>query len=357
MELVDRYLQAVRFWLPKDQKKDIIAELSEDLHAQIEEQESTLGRPLTKDEVEDLLRRRGAPILVASKYLPQQSLIGPVFFPIYRFVIKVVLLVYMIPWLVTLVLGLAARVFDPSGSGSHAWTMMLSKFSNGAWTGGFTALGIVTLVFAVLERIPPSSNPLLNFQPRKLPPVRNPNHIPRTSSLFEIAAQIVFVVWMIFNLNTTLLVDQPGFRIQLAVLVDQPGFRILLSPTWRSFYWAFIVLALLQAALSAANLKYPYWTYLRATLRLLSDAAGAAIFCWLLKANMFAEFLLTDTNNHKSAQLATAVNLWLSRSVPYAIVICLAIIAYDVYRILRHSANSEHLRTQQTSISGTMSKG
>ena len=357
MELVDRYLQAVRFWLPKDQKKDIIAELSEDLHAQIEEQESTLGRPLTKDEVEDLLRRRGAPILVASKYLPQQSLIGPVFFPIYRFVIKVVLLVYMIPWLVTLVLGVAARVFDPSGSSSHAWTTMLSKFSNGAWTGGFTALGIVTLVFAILERIPPSSNPLLNFQPRKLPPVRDPNHIPRSSSLFEVAAQIVFVLWMIFNLHTTLLVNQPGFRIQLAVLVDQPGFRILLSPTWRSFYWAFLILALIQGVLSAANLKYPYWTHVRATLRLLSDAAGAALFCWMLKANMFTEFLLTDASNHKSAQLAPMVNLWLSKSVPFAIVVCLAIIAFDIYRILRHSENSAHLPTSQTSISGNMSKG
>ena len=39
MELIERYLQAVQFWLPKEQKADIIAELSEDLHAQIEERE------------------------------------------------------------------------------------------------------------------------------------------------------------------------------------------------------------------------------------------------------------------------------------------------------------------------------
>ena len=32
MELLDRYLQAVRFWLPKAQQQDIIAELSSDLH-------------------------------------------------------------------------------------------------------------------------------------------------------------------------------------------------------------------------------------------------------------------------------------------------------------------------------------
>jgi hypothetical protein len=37
MELIDRYLQAVKFWLPKQQKLDIIAELSEDIYAQIEE--------------------------------------------------------------------------------------------------------------------------------------------------------------------------------------------------------------------------------------------------------------------------------------------------------------------------------
>ena len=36
-ELLERYLQAVRFWLPKAQQEDILAELSEDLRSQIEE--------------------------------------------------------------------------------------------------------------------------------------------------------------------------------------------------------------------------------------------------------------------------------------------------------------------------------
>jgi len=33
MELIDRYLQAVRFWLPKSQH-DLALELAEDLHSQ-----------------------------------------------------------------------------------------------------------------------------------------------------------------------------------------------------------------------------------------------------------------------------------------------------------------------------------
>ena len=44
MELLDRYLQAVRFWLPRKQQDDIIAELGDDLRSQIEEREASLGR-------------------------------------------------------------------------------------------------------------------------------------------------------------------------------------------------------------------------------------------------------------------------------------------------------------------------
>jgi hypothetical protein len=59
-DLLDRYLHAVRFWLPKSQQQDIVAELSEDLHAQIEEQESALKRPLNESELEAILKRCGS---------------------------------------------------------------------------------------------------------------------------------------------------------------------------------------------------------------------------------------------------------------------------------------------------------
>jgi len=42
MDLLHRYLQAVGFWLPAKQKHDIIAELSGDLHSQIDEKEAAL---------------------------------------------------------------------------------------------------------------------------------------------------------------------------------------------------------------------------------------------------------------------------------------------------------------------------
>src|ERR1043166_7645287 len=98
MELIERYLQAVKFWLPKEQKQDIIAELSEDIYSQVEEKESALGRKLNHLEVEGILLQRGRPVLVANRYQPQRYLIGPVLFPIYTFVLKMIALGYLLPW-------------------------------------------------------------------------------------------------------------------------------------------------------------------------------------------------------------------------------------------------------------------
>jgi hypothetical protein len=116
MELVDRYLQAVKFWLPKTRRQDIIAELAEDIRSQIEEKEAELGRALNEDESSALLKRRGRPFSVAERYLPQRSLIGPGLFPIYALSLKIVGLAYLIPWLLV---WLFLVVFVPSYRSAH----------------------------------------------------------------------------------------------------------------------------------------------------------------------------------------------------------------------------------------------
>ena len=85
-ELIDRYLQAVRFWLPKAHRQDdLIAELGEDLRCQIEDKETELGHPLDKAEMAAILKRCGSPMMVAGRIAPQRHLIGPALFPIYEF--------------------------------------------------------------------------------------------------------------------------------------------------------------------------------------------------------------------------------------------------------------------------------
>jgi len=93
MELLDRYLQSVKFWLPKAQQDDILKELNENIRSQMEDKEGELGRPLSEAEQSAILKRHGHPILVASRYWDRQHLIGPALFPIYWFVLRLVLVI------------------------------------------------------------------------------------------------------------------------------------------------------------------------------------------------------------------------------------------------------------------------
>lgn len=72
MELIDRYLQAVGFWLPRKQRQDILAELAEDLQSQIEEKEAGLNRKLSEAELESLLKEPGCancPVIAVAVFL------------------------------------------------------------------------------------------------------------------------------------------------------------------------------------------------------------------------------------------------------------------------------------------------
>jgi hypothetical protein len=305
MELIERYLQAVKFWLPKQQKDDIIAELSEDIHAQIEEQEMQLGHKLTEAELEAFLKRRGRPVVVANRYLPQQYLIGPLLFPVYRFVLKIVALCYLLPWLLV---ALGLKIWMPPAAHSIPGSFLFTALF---------ALSAVTIVFAILERAHARSNFLENWTPRKLPPVRNPNLIPRSDSSAELVINLLMFVWW-------------------ASYMYAPGF-VVLAPLWAWFFWGFLVLTLANAALAAVNLMYPHWTGWRAALRLATDCAAGALFCWLMKADVLAGISVAGLTAERAAELTSAINGWMEKSFPIAVAVCVVIAAVDGYRVLRVS--------------------
>ena len=68
MELLERYLQAVRAYLPKSQQEDILKELGENLRAQVEDKESALGRALNEDELAAVLKKHGHLLFVVMRY-------------------------------------------------------------------------------------------------------------------------------------------------------------------------------------------------------------------------------------------------------------------------------------------------
>jgi hypothetical protein len=318
MELLERYLQAVKFWLPKEQKQDILAELSEDLRSQIEDRETELGRKLNEAEIEAVLRERGRPLLVANRYQPQQHLIGPVLFPVYRFVLRIVALCYLLPW----VLVWIGMIFSATYRAQHVnWIQALASTWGTLWVTAIMAVGAVTIVFALLERAQTKSRFLENWNPRKLPPVRDPNQIKRSASIGELVGNFALIVWISYLSSRSILIGT--------------DIRITLSPAWTYFFCGFLSLAIFNLALSGVNLMRPYWTGLRATLRLVTDGLGCALFCWFLKANIVAEIAIHGVSPETAQRIRDGANLAMARSFAMAVIFCVVMVAIDVHRIIR----------------------
>ena len=328
MELLNRYLHAIKFWLPRGQQEDIAAELSEDIRSQIEEQEAKLGRKLNDFDVASILKERGRPLVVANRYLPQQYLIGPVLFPVYRLVLAIVALCYLAPWLLVRV-GLI--ILDPSYRSARSVLTDIARAWPSFWTVSFFAIGAVTTVFAILERVQSKKKFLENWDPLKLPPVRDPNRIPHLNSIIELAANFVFAVWWV-----------TGAWSQF--IFDRAGVRIVLAPAWRGFFWAFLAIALANIALAAVNLSRRYWTLLNAGIRLVLDSAGAVAFCWLLKAHLVAEISAPQLSPAHAAEISHAINTYMARAFPFAALACVIIVGFsDVPRLIRLRAGPARL--------------
>lgn len=317
MDLINRYLQAVRFWLPRRQQDDMIAELSEDIRSQMEERSRALGRPLTEGELEELLRQRGSPIMVANRYLPQQSLIGPLLFPIYRFVVIVVSVVLLVP----IFLGWLVTMLSPGFGADRSahWLSVVGLTWSHLWTGWFAAMGIVTLVFAILERTHAQLHILESWNPRKLPPVRHPSLIPRSTSAIELAVNLAVLLWWSVNMAAP-------FSFHVGAL------HILFSAQWAIFFWATLALTVANAVMASINLVRPFWTTARITARLLIDIVGAAFFCWLLRANIVAAVVSPTFTPEKALAVTQSMNQWLARLFPWAVVVCILVAAANLWR-------------------------
>lgn len=252
MQLLDRYLHAVRFWLPKAQQQDIIAELSEDLHSQIEDKHAELGRPLHDAELEAILRRCGPPIMVASRYCPQTQLIGPALFPLYQFVMKLVLLWTLVPVFVVIV-G-PAMIFQAT----NRWGAVIETIST-LWTAEFAAAGIITLIFAIIERTQSTLKLFDKWDLRSLPPAPKTKQPPtRTQTVFEFICGGLGLLWL-------LAIPQYPF------LILGPAAAFLqLAPMWHSVFVPMVLLSAAGLARQCVSLMRPQWDWFPPAARLLT---------------------------------------------------------------------------------------
>jgi len=256
MELLDRYLQAVRKYLPLRRQDDIIAELRANMESQIEDSESELGRSLTQGEFDDFLRKMGHPMVVASRYQPQQYLIGPTMFPMYVYVLRLALL-----W-AFIVCMIVAAVVTPltNGTGGAVVEALFRTpgilIQTAAW---------ITLVFAAFEfartRYPnvcPQIEGLnKSWNPSTLPPLEKDSlreGKPRSfaQAVAEIIFSVLFLGWVLLIPHYPFLLLGPG----VAILHVSP---YQLAPIWWTFFGWIVALGIMQIVAKCIDLARGSW--------------------------------------------------------------------------------------------------
>lgn len=267
-ELLDRYLHAVSFWLPKSQQADIIAELSVDLRSQVEDKEAELGHTLDEDEIMAILKRCGSPIMVASRYRPQTSLIGPVLFPIYQFVLKVVLLWILVP---SFILIIAPALILTSADHVGAFVRTLGTL----WTSIFTTAAVITLVFAVLERTGAKLELENKWGKCSLPPLPTPRP-PQAPSTTHTIFEMVFALGGILYLLAV-----PHYPFLL--IGPLAGF-LKPAPMWSVFYGPLVGLAVLSLVRHFIILARPQWTWFSPAAQLFGTALGLVLVKFVIDA-------------------------------------------------------------------------
>jgi hypothetical protein len=262
MDWIERYLEAVRFALPKSQQEDIIRELRDSILSQMDERESALGRGLSEDEQLELLKRLGSPTQLASRYRPPRALIGSAILPIYAKVLKAALMIALFVVAATSI-GIAAAG-RPLGDSLHA----LVNYPNLA----ITIFAWVTLAFAGLEFFGAKLCVSDRWDPRQLPPLTKGHRPPSRAELItQFLIQTIFAVWWLTGLHYQQLIFGPGIEF------------LHFGPIWLSLFPLFLLAAIVDISFTGGMLFNPQWNRGRRVSRVVMSALGLIIMLILLK--------------------------------------------------------------------------
>ncbi|HZD46850.1 MAG TPA: hypothetical protein VE109_12305 [Acidobacteriaceae bacterium] len=273
--LIDRYLYAVSRYLPAQRHDDLLTELAANLHSEMEDKAAALGRPLTEEEQADVLRHHGPPLVVAARYQPQRSLIGPEIFPFYAFTVK-----RLLPLVIGVnLLAQAAAVLFGSAQVPIAQRFHFGSVLHDLIYAALMFLVTITVAFALIEVYEVNFRKKLEqhkWDPRKLPKAQPVLHDGPRHPWADAIASAFFLAWLLSFPRFPVLMFGPYVAWHLL--------NIDLPVIWHQFYWIIIAFNAIQLASKVALLARPvrrYYHLIDSVIHLL----GIGAIAFLLRAH------------------------------------------------------------------------
>jgi hypothetical protein len=278
MELLDRYLEAVRRHLPWKRQDDIIAELKANLEDQLEEREASLGRPMTSAEAQEWVRQLGPPFQMAARYQPQQYLIGPGLFPIFRYVLRLGLMWCFILYCIASAVDIVVNSLSPDAVVRAVFHLPAVLMITAAW---------ITLAFAIYEflsvtnphRFPNLAEAWSRWLPEHLPPMppkaaagRKPNTY--ANAVAQLVVGFIVLFWLLLVPQHPYLMFGPG-----AMYLHASPYQ--LAPVWWTFYWWIIAINCIHQLWRIYDLLTGAWEYRNVMQHMVVSALGL-VPCYLV---------------------------------------------------------------------------
>jgi hypothetical protein len=308
MDLLERYLAEVRRNLPRRDADDIVAELRDLLLARAEEQEEAAG---TVD-WNALLRGFGHPLVIAARYRRHQWLIGPELYPFYLHFLKII---------VTIVIAVTAGFALVKGA---LWAadpgQAIAGFLGSLWWGAASAIGSVTIVFALIERFGGTSlKHVGRWKPIDLPEL-NAAQPSIYESVFEVTAGILILLWWIG------LIPTPQFG---------GSFRLVAAPVWQTLFWPVAGLMVLQLGFNLVRWLRPRWMAIRGILGAINAAAAIILAAVVYRAGTWITVVPTTMVEAEAASLQSALDLAFRIAIVVVLIVWLLNFGAELWRTLR----------------------
>ena len=335
-ELFERYLQAVRTYLPRRGRGDIVAELRANLEAQREEREAELGRPLTEGEMVDWLKELGPPLEMASRYHAPRYLIGPAIFPLYWWVLRLAAFCASLVYAISIIVRVIFESHGPDWVAGQIFQYPAILITVAAW---------VTAAFAILqfvsERYPEKCPDLVaskaTWSPASLPPLEKelpPGSKPRsfTAAVAELVAHFFVLVWILLIPTYPFLLMGPG----AAILQHSPVRPAQVLWLW---YWTIVGLNILQLVWQGISFLAGTWRIRTGAQRLVLKGMELLPLLILLTAPGHVYF---EANAAEAARMPAGIDLaTVNRWLLFAVVAisCLVVIQFgrDLWKANRVS--------------------
>ncbi len=311
MTMIQTYLSHLRSYLPDSLKQEVSDELEASLLARQEEMEESLERPLTEVEQAELLKQLGHPMKVAAAYLPEQQLIGPELFPMYKKAIEYGLAIFVgltlllsIPGIIEsnrLISGAIAIVFD-------------------AIDTAIVVFALITLAFYWLPTNQKTLDFLYAWSPENLTAKHARLSISRLESIFEALVYGIFFAWWI-NL----------IQFPSEVTVDDTRLLLKLSDQWANVYWPIAIITAGSLLLCLHKFVFAGWNRFSLLADLILNIATIVLIIYIVQIDSFVSFGDLLTEEVTTERLTSIVD-----SAIYSILAFIALVSFwDIYQAIR----------------------